>query len=112
LDVARAATTSDVFNAIAEPVRRDVLEVLADAERPVNDLVTVLGLTQPQVSKHLMVLRSVDLVRARSEGRHRLYRLNGPALRPVHDWVGGFEQHWNARFDRLEDLLAEMQDDN
>ncbi len=98
-----------MFNAIAEPVRRDVLEVLADAERPVNDLVTVLGLTQPQVSKHLMVLRSVDLVRARSEGRQRLYRLNGPALRPVHDWVGGFEQHWNARFDRLEDLLSEMQ---
>jgi DNA-binding transcriptional ArsR family regulator len=107
--VARAATTSDVFNAVAEPARRGVLGVLADGERPVGDIVTALGLAQPQVSKHLMVLRDVDLVRSRPAGRQRLYRLNGLALRPIHDWVSGFERHWNDRLDRLDSLLIDLQ---
>ncbi len=101
-----------MFNAIAEPARRDVLDLLADGERPVNDLVGSLGLSQPQVSKHLMVLRSVDLVRPRSAGRQRLYRLNGPALRPVHDWSATFEAHWNQRLDNLDDLLFELRADD
>jgi DNA-binding transcriptional ArsR family regulator len=107
--VSRAATTSDVFNAIAEPARRDVLGVLAQGEQPVGDIVAALSLTQPQVSKHLSVLRTVDLVRCRSHGRQRLYRLNGPALRPVHDWVSRFEVEWNDRLDRLDDVLTELQ---
>lgn len=106
--VSRAATTSDVFNAIAEPARRDVLEVLAGGEQPVGAIVDALHLTQPQVSKHLSVLRTVDLVRCRSHGRQRLYRLNGPALRPVHDWVAGFAGQWNERLDRLDSVLVEM----
>ena len=104
----RAATTSDAFNAIAEPCRRDILVVLAQGELPVGELVVRLDLPQPQVSKHLTVLRTVDLVRARSLGRQRLYRVNGPALRPVFDWVSGFEQHWNERLDRLEDVLDDL----
>jgi DNA-binding transcriptional ArsR family regulator len=107
--VSRAATTSDVFNAIAEPARRDVLGVLARGERPVGEIVAALALTQPQVSKHLSVLRTVDLVRCRSHGRQRLYRLNGPALRPVHEWVSGFEAEWNDRLDRLDGVLADLQ---
>jgi DNA-binding transcriptional ArsR family regulator len=105
----RAATTSDVFNAVAEPVRRDVLDLLAQGELPVNDIVGALGLAQPRVSRHLKVLRSVDLVRATTLGRQRLYRLNGPALQPIHTWVGGFERYWTERFDRLDDLLIELQ---
>lgn len=104
----RAATTSDVFNAIAEPARRDVLAVLAGGEQPVGQIVEALDLTQPQVSKHLGVLRRVDLVRCRTHGRQRLYRLNGPALQPVHEWVRTFEEHWNQRLDRLDDVLAEL----
>jgi DNA-binding transcriptional ArsR family regulator len=104
----RAATTSDVFNAVAEPVRRDVLGLLSRGEQPVNDIVTALGLAQPQVSKHLQVLRRVDLVRCRQHGRQRLYRLNADALRPIHDWVGGFARAWDERLDRLDDVLAEM----
>jgi len=97
----RAATTSDAFNAIAEPCRRDILKVLADGELPVGELVVRLDLPQPQVSKHLTVLRTVDLVRSRAQGRQRLYRINGPALRPVFEWVGTFEHLWNQRLDRL-----------
>jgi DNA-binding transcriptional ArsR family regulator len=108
--MARAATTSDVFNAVAEPARREVLGLLAGGEQPVGDIVAALGLAQPQVSKHLTVLRRVDLVRCRSVGRQRLYRVNGAALRPIHDWVRGFEQLWNERLDRLDDLLIELQD--
>jgi DNA-binding transcriptional ArsR family regulator len=108
--MARAATTSDVFNAVAEPARREVLGLLAGGEQPVGDIVAALGLAQPQVSKHLNVLRRVDLVRCRSVGRQRLYRVNGAALRPIHDWVRGFEQLWNERLDRLDDLLIELQD--
>ena len=85
--MARAATTADAFNAVAEPRRRQILDVLAGGERPVNDLVELLGLAQPQVSKHLRVLREVGVVDVREDGRQRLYRLNGRALKPIHDWV-------------------------
>src|SRR5216683_7894681 len=95
--MARAATTADAFNAIAEPRRRQILDALAGGERPVNDLVRVLGLPQPQVSKHLRVLREVGVVEVRDEGRRRLYRLNGHALRPIHDWVSPYEQFWTER---------------
>ena len=106
--VPRAATTTDVFNAVAEERRRDILDVLGGREAAVGDLVDRLVLPQPLVSKHLKVLRDVDLVRARSAGRTRLYRVNGPALRPVHDWVRRFEQLWNERYDRLDDYLVEL----
>src|SRR5215217_3266967 len=96
--VARAATTADAFNAIAEPRRREILDALAGGERPVNDLVRQLGLAQPQVSKHLKVLREVGAVDVRNDGRQRLYRLNGQALKPIHDWVKSYEQTWSARF--------------
>ena len=104
----RAATTSDAFNAVAEPRRREILDLLASGELSVGDLVAQLGLTQPQVSKHLQVLRQVDLVRSRTVGRQRMYRVNGPALKPVHDWVTGFERTWNERLDRLDDLLITL----
>ena len=90
--MARAATTADAFNAVAEPRRRQILESLAGGERPVNDLVRALGLAQPQVSKHLRVLREVGAVDVRDEGRQRLYRLNGQALKPIHDWVQSYER--------------------
>jgi len=106
--MARAATTTDTFNAIAEPRRREILDVLADGERPVNDLVRALGLAQPQVSKHLRVLREVGAVEVRGAGRQRLYRLNGPALKPVHDWVQRYERTWSERFERLDDVLEEL----
>jgi len=106
--VPRAATTSDAFNAVAEPRRREILDLLASGELSVGDLVAQLGLTQPQVSKHLQVLRQVDLVRSRTVGRQRMYRVNGPALKPVHDWVTGFERTWNERLDRLDDLLTTL----
>jgi DNA-binding transcriptional ArsR family regulator len=106
--MARAATTTDAFNAVAEPRRRQILDVLASGERPVNDLVRLLGVAQPQVSKHLRVLREVGAVEVRDEGRQRLYRLNGRALRPIHDWVSGFERSWSERFDRLDDVLEDL----
>ena len=106
--MARAATTADTFNAVAEPRRRAILDVLAGGERPVNDLVAELGLAQPQVSKHLRVLREVGAVDVRDEGRRRLYRINGEALKPIHDWVSGFEQLWTERFDRLDDVLEDL----
>jgi DNA-binding transcriptional ArsR family regulator len=106
--MARAATTADAFNAVAEPRRRQILDALADGERPVNDLVALLGLAQPQVSKHLRVLREVGVVDVREDGRRRLYRVNGPALRPIHDWVQGYERLWSERFERLDDVLAEL----
>jgi DNA-binding transcriptional ArsR family regulator len=105
LVVARAATTTDAFNAVAEPRRRQILDVLAGGERPVNDLVTLLGLTQPLVSKHLRVLREVGLVDVRDEGRQRLYRVNGQPLKPIHDWVSQYERSWAQRFDRLDAVL-------
>src|SRR5919206_4613117 len=97
--VARAATTADAFNAVAEPRRRQILDALAGGEHPVNDLVHALGLAQPQVSKHLRVLREVGAVEVREDGRRRLYRLNGPALKPIFDWVKTYEQTWSDRFD-------------
>lgn len=106
--MARAATTTDAFNAIAEPRRRQILDLLAAGERPVNDLVQVLGLAQPQVSKHLRVLREVDLVHVRDEGRQRLYRLNAEPLKPVHDWLSRYEQAWNKRFDLMDTVLDEL----
>ena len=108
LAMARAATTTDAFNAVAEPRRRQILDVLAEGERPVNDLVEVLGLAQPQVSKHLRVLREVGLVEVREEGRQRLYRLNGLPLKPIHDWVKGYAESWNERFEALDDVLDEL----
>ena len=108
--MARAATTTDAFNAVAEPRRRQILDLLADGEWPVNDLVARLGLGQPQVSKHLRVLREVGLVSVRDEGRRRLYRLNGTALKPVHDWVKDFERTWNVRFDLMDGVLDELKE--
>ena len=103
--MARAATTADAFNAVAEPRRREILDLLAGGERPVNDLVAALGLAQPLVSKHLRVLREVGLVDARDEGRQRMYRLNGYALKPIYDWVKDYELSWTQRFDRLDAVL-------
>jgi len=107
--VARAATTTDAFNAIAEASRRDILSALAGGEAAVGELVARLHLPQPQVSKHLGVLRAVDLVRCRRAGKRRLYSVNGAALKPVHEWIGTFEAHWNSRLDRLDDLLVQLQ---
>ena len=106
--MARAATTTDAFNAVAEPRRRHILDVLAAGERPVNDLVAELGLAQPQVSKHLRVLREVGAVDVREAGRRRLYRVNAGALKPIHDWVKTYEQSWSERFDRLDAVLEEL----
>jgi DNA-binding transcriptional ArsR family regulator len=106
--MARAATTADAFNAVAEPRRRQILDALADGELPVNDLVRRLGLAQPQVSKHLRVLREVGVVDVRGDGRRRLYRLNGHALKPIHDWVKTYERTWSERFDRLDVLLEDL----
>jgi DNA-binding transcriptional ArsR family regulator len=107
--MARAATTADAFNAVAEPRRREILDVLAGGERPVNDLVAELGLAQPQVSKHLRVLREVGAVDVRGDGRRRLYRLNGEALKPIHDWVASYERTWSERFDQLDVVLRELE---
>ena len=107
--MARAPTTTDAFNAVAEPRRRQILQLLArGGERSVNDLVAKLRMAQPQVSKHLRVLREVGLVDARDEGRQRLYRLDGRPLKPIHDWVKQFEQTWNERLDALEDVLEDL----
>jgi DNA-binding transcriptional ArsR family regulator len=108
--MARAATTTDAFNAVAERRRRQILDVLAGGEHAVNDLVRALALPQPQVSKHLRVLREVGAVDVRSEGRRRLYRLNGRALKPIHDWVKNYERSWSERFDELDVVLEELKD--
>ncbi len=106
--MARTSTTTDAFNAVAEASRRDLLDALGTGEATVGELVERLGLSQPQVSKHLAVLRAVDLVLVRVDGRRRWYRVNGPALKPVHDWVRAFERTWNTRLDRLDDVVAEL----
>src|SRR5262249_60221408 len=98
--MARAPTTSDPFNAVAEPRRRQILDLLARGERPVNDVVESLGLAQPQVSKHLRVLREVGLVSVRGSGRRRLYKLNADRLKPIHDWVRTFGRFWDHQLDR------------
>lgn len=107
--MARSPTTSDAFNAVAEPRRRDILDLLAHGERSVNDLVAALKLTQPQVSKHLGVLREVGLVSVREAGRQRYYALNAEGLKPIHDWVKVYERLWNERLDRLDQYLKELQ---
>ena len=107
--MARSATTSDVFNAIADASRRDILDSLIAGEKAVGAIVTDLSLSQPQVSKHLRVLSEVGLVRSRAEGRRRLYRLEPERLRPLQEWVGKYEQAWNDRLDRLDDYLKELQ---
>ena len=107
--MARSPTTSDAFNAVAEPRRRQILDLLAQGERPVNDVVASLGLAHPQVSKHLKVLKAVGLVSVRGSGRQRLYRLNGDRLKPIHDWVKTFERFWTESLDRLADYLHELQ---
>jgi DNA-binding transcriptional ArsR family regulator len=107
--MARAATTSDAFNAIAEPQRRRILTLLKGGERPVNDVARALRITQPRASKHLRVLREVGLVRMREAGQQRVYALNAKGLEPVHAWVGGFEEFWNQTFDRLNDYLKQIE---
>jgi DNA-binding transcriptional ArsR family regulator len=107
--MARVATTADAFNAVAEPRRRQVLDLLRSGERPVNDLVADLGLAQPVVSKHLRVLREVGLVRVREVGRQRLYRLDPKPLQAMHTWLQEYEQLWTDRFDRLDAVLADLQ---
>ena len=107
--VARSSTTSDVFNAIAEAHRREVLDALITGEKAVGAIVNDLSMSQPQVSKHLRVLSEVGLVRCRAEGRRRLYRLEPEHLRPLREWLVKYEQAWNDRMDRLDDYLKELQ---
>jgi DNA-binding transcriptional ArsR family regulator len=102
--MARASTTSDAFNAVAEPRRREILSYLAGAERPVGEIVAALGLEQPSVSKHLRVLRDVGLVRMRCQGRQKLYRTDAEAIRPLHEWAGTFERYWQHQLNRVKEL--------
>jgi DNA-binding transcriptional ArsR family regulator len=99
----RAATSSDVWNAVAEPHRREILELLAPDERSVGDVVGALGLAQPSVSKHLRVLRSVGLVRSRRDGRRILYRTNTGAIMPLYEWAGTFERYWGEQLRRIKE---------
>lgn len=108
--MARAATTADAFNAIAELRRREILDLLVGGERSVGELVGLLGLAQPHVSRHLRVLRTVGVVEVRAEGRERLYRLNGPALKPIHDWLAHYERTWSDRFEALDLVLEDLKD--
>ena len=106
--MARAATTTDVFNAIAEPRRRQIIDLLGDARaRPVGDVAIFLGLAQPAVSKHLGVLRKVGLVSVARRGQQRLYRLNPEELKPVNDWVKPFERYWTQQVDRIKQRAEE-----
>jgi DNA-binding transcriptional ArsR family regulator len=108
--MARAATTTDAFNAVAEPRRRQILDALAGGELAVTDLVHGLGLSQPQVSKHLRVLREVGLVTVRDVGRRRLYQVNGSELKPIHDWVKAYERTWAERFEHLDTVLEDLKE--
>ena len=107
--VARSSTTSDVFNALAEAHRREILDVLITGEKSVGAIVNDLSMSQPQVSKHLRVLSEVGLVRCRAEGRRRLYRLEPAHLRPLQEWLAKYEQAWNDRMDRVDGYLKELQ---
>ena len=107
--MARSAATADVFNAIAEERRREILDALITGEKAVGAIVDDVSMSQPQVSKHLRVLSEVGLVTCRADGRRRLYRLEPAHLRPLHDWVAKYEQAWNERLDRVEDYLKELQ---
>jgi DNA-binding transcriptional ArsR family regulator len=108
LAMARAATTTDAFNAVAEPRRREILDLLVDGELSVNEIVERLGMSQPQVSKHLRVLREVGLADVREQGRQRVYRLNGQPLKSIHDWVTAYEEAWSDRFEALDAVLDEL----
>ena len=108
--MARAATTADAFNAVAEPRRREILDVLAGGERTVSELVELLDLAQPHVSRHLRVLREVGAVKVRDAGRQRVYRLQPQALKPIHDWVSGYAGLWAERFDLLDGVLENIRD--
>ncbi len=108
--MARAATTADAFNAIAEPRRRQILDAIGGGQRSVNELVAILDVPQPLVSKHLRVLREVGIVQVREDGRQHLYRLDGRALKPVYDWVKDFEQLWSERFARMDMVLADLKE--
>jgi DNA-binding transcriptional ArsR family regulator len=107
--MARLPTTSDVYNAIAEPQRRDIIDLLKKGELPVNDIADALGMKQPQTSKHLRVLKEVGLVRVRKVGKQRLYNLNGQELKPVFDWIQPYEHLWHERYDRLDEYLIQLQ---
>jgi DNA-binding transcriptional ArsR family regulator len=102
--MARASTTSDAFNAVAEPRRREILSYLAGTERPVGEIVVATGMEQPSVSKHLRVLRNVGLVKMRCQGRQKLYRTNAEAIRPLHEWAGTFERYWQHQLNRVKEL--------
>jgi len=108
-NVARSSTTSDVFNAIGDVHRREILDALITGEKAVGAIVDDLSMSQPQVSKHLRVLSEVGLVSSRAEGRRRLYRLEPARLQPFHDWLAKYEQAWNERLDRLDDYVKELQ---
>lgn len=110
--MARAPTTSDVFNAIAEPQRRDILTLLRAGERPATAVANELDMTQPGASKHLRVLREVGLVKDRREGKQRFYALDARGLQSVHEWAGGFEQFWNESFDRLDAYVQQLTNDD
>jgi DNA-binding transcriptional ArsR family regulator len=110
--MARAATRSDTFNAVAEPRRRDILVYLAPRERPVADIVASLGMEQPSVSKHLRVLRDVGLVHMRRDGRRKLYRTNAEAIRPLHEWTGGFEPFWVHQLNRIKERAEKKHHDS
>ncbi len=107
--MARSSTTSDVFNAVAEPQRRAIIALLALGERSVNQIAEALHVRQPQASKHLRVLREVGVVGVRGAGQQRLYRLNGAALKPIHDWASLYQEYWNQQLDRLDEYLRELQ---
>jgi DNA-binding transcriptional ArsR family regulator len=107
--MARSATTSDVFNALGDAHRREILDVLMTGEKAVGAIVNDISMSQPQVSKHLRVLSEVGLVRCRADGRRRLYRLEPARLRPMHEWLAKYEQAWNDRMDRVDDYLRELQ---
>ena len=106
--MARASTTSDAFNAVAESRRREILNYLAGAERPVGEIVAALRLEQPSVSKHLRVQRDVGLVRMRRQGRHKLYRTNAEAIRPLHEWAATFERYWRHQLNRVKERAEVM----
>jgi len=109
--MARSSTTADVFNAVAEGRRRDILDTLITGEKAVGMIVTDLALPQPQVSKHLRVLSEVGLVSSRAEGRRRLYRLEPARLQPFQEWLAKYEQAWNERLDRMDGYLKELQEE-
>jgi DNA-binding transcriptional ArsR family regulator len=106
----RAATTSDAFNAVAEPRRREILNYLALKERPVGDIVAALALEQPSVSKHLRVLLQVDLVNVRRDGRRMMYRVNAEAIRPLHEWTSTFERFWRHQLSRVKERAEGKRD--